>query len=410
MKEVTPDKIFPDWLLLLEVQYLFSIVDPKFQKMRFVGGCIRDYLLGKPVTDFDLATSLLPTEVIHLLEKAQIKTVPVGLSHGTVLAVIGCHSFEITTLRHDIETDGRHAVVSYTENWLEDAKRRDFTFNALYLSATGQLYDPWQGQNDLQQGIVRFIGDARVRVQEDYLRILRYFRFLAHYGHGPQDDESLIACQTYASCLEKLSVERIQRELIKLFQAKDPQIALQRMVDHHVWSFIFKEIKPVSMQLFKRLIDFEQQYQLEPSPECRLALLLAQESPEKTDWFLTYLKFSRKQSSEIAQIIKASHQICKNVHELLYIYGFTITQHALLLQMARGYNELLWDQMPKIWERPLFPLKGKDLQELGLEAGPLWGKILHHVETWWIYKNFQPSKDECWEEAQVYAKRQQHIK
>ena len=398
------DKDQPEWLSFPEVQRLFSVIDPTFQVMRFVGGCVRNHLLGKPVSDFDLATSLLPSQIIDLLEKSHIKTVPLGLKHGSILAVIGNYSFEITTLRCDLETDGRHALVSYTQSWWEDAKRRDFTFNAFYLSMDGRLYDPWQGQDDLRQGLVRFIGQAETRVQEDYLRILRYFRFHAHYGHTYQDPESMAACQKYASFLHQLSAERIQNELIKLLQAPDPSRALQSMIATQVWPFVFRDISTPHLKNLERLIDLEQQNQIEPWPERRLALLLSHESPKKIAHFLKELRFSSKRSSQIEKLIYASHQVCKSVPELLYDHGPFITRQALLLQMARGYNTFLWDKIPTLWERPKFPLKGEHLAKLGIVPGPLWGKILHHVESWWVQQNFQPSAQSCWEKAQIYVK------
>ncbi len=395
----------PAWLDLPEVNRLFAVLDPSFQEMRFVGGCVRNHLLQLPVKDFDLATTLLPDEVIALLEKASLKTVPLGLKHGTVLAVIHQFSFEITTLRHDLETDGRHAVVSYTTDWQEDAARRDFTFNALYLSKEGELYDPWQGEKDLSLGIVRFIGHAEARVQEDYLRILRYFRFQAQYGQNNHDSDALKACQTFAAEIKRLSAERVQSELIKLLEASDPVPALQSMIDTQVWPFVWDPVSSSCLSLLQRLIQKEREYSLEPFSERRLAILLSHESLEKRKSFLEKLKFSRQRQKMVENIVLASQSVCQSLHELLYKYGYESTYHALLLQMAHGYHSFMWEQLPNQWIKPLFPLKGEMLLDLGIVPGPVLGKILHHVEQWWVKQDFEPTLQSCLVEARAYAKK-----
>ncbi|MCG8506772.1 MAG: CCA tRNA nucleotidyltransferase, partial [Sphingomonadales bacterium] len=186
---------------------------------RFVGGAVRNTLLGEPVTDIDIATRLEPDAVIARLEAAEIKAVPTGLKHGTVTAVAEGHAIEVTTLRHDVETDGRHAKVAFTDDWQADAARRDFTFNALYAAPDGTLYDYFGGLDDLKAGHVRFIGDAEARITEDALRILRFFRFHAHYGAGGMDAAGLDACAALAGRLDILSVERVRDELLKLLAA-----------------------------------------------------------------------------------------------------------------------------------------------------------------------------------------------
>ena len=169
------------WMTSPAIKAIFNAIPDSKEKLRFVGGCVRDALLGQPVDDIDIATPYVPEQVIKFLQAAGLTVLPTGIDHGTVMAVIDGTGYEITTLRHDVSTDGRHAIVAYTDQWQEDAARRDFTFNALYLSTEGTLYDPWHGVQDLQNGIVRFIGDPQARIKEDYLRILRYFRFYARF-------------------------------------------------------------------------------------------------------------------------------------------------------------------------------------------------------------------------------------
>ncbi|HEV7234450.1 MAG TPA: CCA tRNA nucleotidyltransferase, partial [Sphingorhabdus sp.] len=203
---------------------------------RFVGGAVRDSLLGLEVSDVDLATTLLPQEVIDRLDAARIKAIPTGLDHGTVTAVADGRNYEVTTLRRDVATDGRRATVAFSTDWGEDAVRRDFTVNALYADpATGEIYDYFGGIGDLHAGIIRFIGDADLRIAEDYLRILRFFRFLARYGHGEVDASSLAACASGAHGLTALSRERIAQELTKLLILPNPVAALGLMVQHGIF-------------------------------------------------------------------------------------------------------------------------------------------------------------------------------
>ena len=197
---------------------------------RFVGGSVRNALVGRPVDDFDIATRLKPEETMAALKRAGIKVVPTGLAHGTVTAVSGKKPYEITTLRRDVETDGRRAVVAFTDDWAEDAARRDFRLNALYADQTGAIFDPTgQGVADALSGRVVFVGDPRTRIEEDYLRILRFFRFYAWYGRSTPDSEGLAACTAHAEGLTRLSAERVSKELLKLLAAPDPRPAVHAM-------------------------------------------------------------------------------------------------------------------------------------------------------------------------------------
>ena len=198
-------------------------------EMRFVGGCVRDSLFGREIGDIDIATAARPEAVQEMLHNAGIKSVPTGIEHGTLTAIVDGQAFEITTYRRDVETDGRHAVVSFGTDWQEDAARRDFTINALSITPDGTLCDPLGGAADLKAGRIRFVGEARRRVREDILRILRWFRFYAHFGKHPPDAEALEACRGFAFRIPDLSGERVRHELLRLLEAADPLPSLRLM-------------------------------------------------------------------------------------------------------------------------------------------------------------------------------------
>ena len=238
--------------------------------MRFVGGCVRDGLLGRldPSGDLDLATPALPHEVAAFLRQAGIKVIPTGLQHGTVTAIANGQSFEITTLREDIACDGRHATVQFTDDFVADAARRDFTINAMSVDQNGKLYDYFDGRDDLKAGRLRFVGDAERRVREDYLRILRFFRFFAFFGKRPADTDALAACRNNADCLHDLSGERIRNEMLKLLRADDPIDALELMAETGVTN----KILPASpkLDILGKLLALSK----EANPILRLAALV----------------------------------------------------------------------------------------------------------------------------------------
>ncbi|MGE4220379.1 MAG: CCA tRNA nucleotidyltransferase, partial [Alphaproteobacteria bacterium] len=213
---------------------------------RFVGGCVRDALLGRPIRDIDIATDGSPERVTAILAAAGIKVVPTGFAHGTVTAVVDHRGFEITTLRVDVETFGRHARVAFTDDWVADAARRDFTFNAMSLETDGTLHDPFGGEADLRARRVRFVGAARQRIEEDVLRLLRYFRFHAHYGAPPPDAEALDACRAMAPRLPDLSAERVAAELMKLLAAPDPVPVLRLMRAEGVLARVLDEARDLA--------------------------------------------------------------------------------------------------------------------------------------------------------------------
>src|SRR5258706_2941524 len=220
-----------EWLSCADTQAVFRMLAAGGFESRVVGGAVRNALLGRPVTEIDFATTALPDDVIRLAHDARLRAITTGLDHGTVTVISGGTPFEVTTLRKDVETDGRHARVVYTADWVADASRRDFTINALYCDAKGVVHDPLGGYPDLVGRRVRFIGDAQDRIREDYLRILRYFRFHTEYGGGPPDEAALLACVRERRGLDRLSAERINRELMGLLSSARAADTLETMRD-----------------------------------------------------------------------------------------------------------------------------------------------------------------------------------
>jgi poly(A) polymerase len=354
---------------------------------RFVGGCVRNALLGAPVSDVDIATPLPPGEVTKRLEAAGIKAVPTGIAHGTVTAVADGKPFEVTTLRRDVETDGRHAVVAFTADWAEDARRRDFTMNALYASADGAVLDSVGGVEDLKAGRVRFVGDAVLRIREDYLRILRLFRFHAWYGKGEMDGEALRAAAAEKAGLAGLSVERVTKELLRLLEAADPMPALRAMAA----AGILGEVLPgaLDMALLERLVALDTDNFFPPDAVLRLAALGGGAS----------LRLSNAQAERLEDLANAREKIVsylaiKDVRRLLYRLGPQRFKDRVFLKWAedpKASNFVQWRALLALadsWERPRFPLTGANVKSAGVPEGPLVGRVLAEVEEWWIDSDF----------------------
>jgi len=253
---------FTTWMAWPQTRLVMEALSAGGQEPRFVGGCVRDTLLGLPVKDVDIATPEIPEKVIELIEKAGLRAVPTGINHGTITAVSDGVPFEITTLRRDIETYGRRARVGFTKDWAEDAARRDLTLNALYCDLNGNVSDPVGGWVDLKAGRIRFVGDARTRIEEDILRILRYFRFFAFYGCGPADEAALSACREMAPLIKNLSVERVWKELSTLLLAPDPTLTLSLMATHGILPHLLPEA--VRIDLLGPLVRVEVESETSP--------------------------------------------------------------------------------------------------------------------------------------------------
>src|SRR6266478_853367 len=276
------------WMSAPATRAVIAALSAGGAEVRFVGGCVRDSLAGRPVGDIDIATPDEPARVIELLEGAGLKAVPTGIEHGTVTAVAFHRPFEITTLRRDVENYGRRAKVSFTDDWTADAARRDFTFNALSCTPEGRLHDPFGGVADLRTQRVRFVGDATARIREDVLRLLRFFRFYAHYGAPPPDGDALAAARVMAPLLPSLSGERIAAETLKLLAARDPAAVLRLMQGHGVLAHFLPE--SVHLDRLARLTAIERSLSLKPEPPRRLAAVLESEAAARAvaaSWHLS---------------------------------------------------------------------------------------------------------------------------
>ncbi len=356
---------------------------------RFVGGCVRDTLLKRPIGDIDIATPLLPDAVMKSLARARIKAVPTGLAHGTVTAVIGKRHFEITTLRRDVETDGRHAEVVFDGDYEADSRRRDFTMNALSLTLDGAVFDYQNGLRDLKAGKVRFIGDAATRIAEDVLRLLRFYRFQARYGRGAADKDARAACRASTTLLPTLSGERVAAELLKLLGVPDPVPTLILMEKDGVLAPILAPRDPV---VSRRLIRIEPQ----PDPLRRLGVLIA----EDHDGVGRHLKLSNALRDRLvamaAPIDLAADARAQRA--LLYRLGRAAYEDRVLVTAAvsgktRNVKALLASAAR--WRPVAFPLKGRDVTALGVAPGPAVGQILAGVEAWWIDGDFKAARRAC---------------
>ena len=367
------------WRKRRGVARILKALGSKEGLIRYVGGAVRDDLLGLPVSDVDFAARLRPEEVIERLEKARIKAVPTGIDHGTVTAVADGHPAEVTTLRADVSTDGRRATVAFTDDWMADASRRDFTINALYADPeTGEVHDYFGGLEDLKARRVRFIGDPLVRIAEDHLRILRFFRFHARFGHEPPDAAALDACTARANDLMALSRERIADELLKLLALADPGRTVALMIERGVLRPVLPEIENAGR--LAALIAAEAEGGFEPDPIRRLSALLPQE-PEAAEKIAARLKLSNKARKRIG--FAAETDLGENCQALAYWIGAESAQDRLLLAGRTADAAALKD-----WPVPRLPISGGQLIKRGVPQGPLVAKTLQAIERQWVNAGF----------------------
>lgn len=349
------------------------------EQARLVGGAVRDGLMGLPVSDIDVATRLLPDLVIARLKTAGIKAVPTGIAHGTITAVTEGGPVEVTTLRRDIATDGRHAEVAFSDDWQEDASRRDFTMNALYADPlSGEVFDWFGGLADLDARRVRFIGDPLTRIAEDHLRILRFFRFYARFGEGPADGAALAACTARANDLMALSRERIAAELLKLLAAPHPAPAIRLMIDHGIFSPVLPEIEDV--EPLEQLIVREAAAMVAGDALRRLAALIGPGVSLARD-IAARLKLSR---SAARRLTTAATREADRPEALAYRHGLDSAIDLILL--GNGPVNAL-DALTG-WHRPQLPLSGGALIERGLAPGPVVATTLGAIERRWIAEGF----------------------
>jgi len=378
------------WLTSPETRAVMEALGPA----RFVGGAVRNALLGAPVVDIDIAVPVPPEQTIRLLESADIKAIPTGLDHGTVTAIKNDKVFEVTSLRRDVATDGRHAVVAYTSVWDEDAARRDFTINALYAAADGEIFDYTGGLEDLIAGRVRFVGDARARIAEDYLRILRLFRFHAWYGKGEMDPEALRAAGEAKAGLRQLSGERIAKEMLRLLECPDPAPVLRMMTALG----ILPELLPFVRRLprLEHLVHTDAENSFPADALLRLAALLPDDSAAARAvaerWRLS--NASRDRLEALAGAGAVPPLSAAEAHKLLYKIGAPSFKDRVRLSWADaapGEKALSWRMLLAVadaWKQPHFPLTGRQVMEAGVPEGKLVGKILGEVEAWWIENDF----------------------
>ncbi len=364
---------------------------------RFVGGCVRNALIGRPVADIDIATPLTPDQVTKALEAAKLRAIPTGVEHGTVTALAKGRPFEITTLRRDVETDGRHAVVAFTTDWREDAQRRDFRLNALYADRGGRLFDPTgAGIADARAGAIVFVGDPKERIAEDALRILRFFRFFAWYGRGEPDAASLAACAAQRGLLAGLSAERVAKELVTLLGADDPRRAVSLMAASGVLADILPEAH--GLRRFDRLVAIETEQLFTNDPLLRLAALMP-DDPETAIAVAARLRLSNAQRDRLAAALNPDPPLVswmspKQVRQNVWRLGAEAFCDRVMLAWAasdRPAAAIQWRAllpMARGWPRPTLALSGEDVMAAGVPPGPMVGAVLREVEAWWIDNDF----------------------
>jgi poly(A) polymerase len=350
--------------------------------VRWVGGAVRDTLLGLAVKDIDAATTHRPEQVVALCDAAGIRTVPTGIAHGTVTAILPGGPVEVTTLRHDVSTDGRRATVAFADSWQEDAARRDFTINALYAHpVTLAISDYFGGLDDLEHRRVRFIGDARQRIREDHLRILRYFRFQARFGENA-DTEAEAACADLAATLKGLSRERVAMELLAILSLNDPFPAVERMAGLGVLEMILPEADEAGRAALGNLTRMERKAEQAPAPIRRLAALLPADPP-LVDKVAARLKLSTAQRKHLVALAQRTPADTNNPKALAYRQGLDVARDRLLLA---GADPRVIDG----WAVPALPLKGGEIVARGVGAGPEVARVLRAVENRWVAEGFPP--------------------
>jgi poly(A) polymerase len=391
-----------DWLQRPETQAVFAALTGRGHQARAVGGAVRNALLGLTVGDVDIATTASPDEIIAAAQLAGLKAIPTGIAHGTVTVVANHVPFEVTTLREDVATFGRHAQVAFTKDWVADAHRRDFTINALYCSADGEVFDPLGSYVDLMGPRVRFIGDARKRIREDFLRILRFFRLSAEYAVNDIDSDGLAACVAERQGLALLSAERVRGELLRLLAAARAPAMIEKMLDYGlIVDILGSAPRPA---LIARLAAIEARLGRTADPVLRLAAL-AVEVSEDSDRLRGRLKLSGDEHAKLLDASKHTPTIDPSTPEVtakavLFHHGADEYRCRVLLAWARSQASISsrsWQRrlkLPDRWRPPEFPISGADVIALGVPAGPRVGCLLMTIEAWWIAGDFQASRSE----------------
>ena len=384
------------WMVEPATRAVLTALSAGDVEARFVGGSVRDALLGQRISDIDIATPAPPERIIELLEKAGIKVVATGLAHGTVTAVVPPRHFEITTLRRDVETYGRRARVAFDADWAADAARRDFTINAIFLAPDGTIDDPVGGVSDLRAHRVRFVGDPPTRIAEDVLRLLRYYRFEARFGTGIGDKRARAACRAATHLLPTLSGERIAQELVKLLETPDPIAVLRMMQEDGVLAVALPETR--RLDRLGRLIEIEPK----ADPLLRLAALIEVDEYGAAA-LAARLRFSNAWRDRLRGLLRPWPVDQKGVvqaqRRALYRLGVARYSDVALLLAAEGemsksrLAELLG--IARTWTPPVFPLAGHDVTELGIPPGDRVGQLLEAVRDWWEDSDFTADRTRC---------------
>jgi tRNA nucleotidyltransferase/poly(A) polymerase len=404
-----------------ELQRLLQVLCEDGEEARIAGGAVRDALLGRKVSDIDIATTTLPDDTERRAQAAGFRTVPTGKEHGTVTVLAGKAAYEVTTLRADIETDGRHARVAFGRDWREDAARRDFTINALYATREGEVIDLVGGLADLETRTLRFIGEPEARIREDYLRILRFFRFFAWYGAGRPEADGLRACARLKEGLSRLSAERVWTELKKLLSAPDPARALLWMRQTGVLSAVLPESEKWGIDAVHALVATESDLGWKPDPLLRLEAIVPPDAARMAA-LAARLKLSKAEGARLsawaltqpvppatgeAALAKLAYRGDRQALEDRLRLGLASAraraeQDSGALAEAGGYLRLL--RFLEGWEKPVFPVKGNDLAALGMAAGPEMGALLARLEAEWVEGGFRQTRDALLARAAEMAK------
>ena len=391
------DRIAPQpWMTDAPTRRLMTALTDAGIGARFVGGCVRNALLGLDPGDLDIAVDMPPVVVTRALEAARIKVAPTGIAHGTVTAVVDGRPYEVTTLRRDVETDGRHAIVTFTDDWREDAARRDFTINAMFCNVTGALWDYFDGRTDLAARRVRFVGDPDTRIAEDVLRVLRFFRFHAWYGRPPLDPEGLAACRRAAGKLRALSAERVRNELLKLLAAGDPAGVVEAMATCGAFDHWLPQYRGIDGL---RTLIANERLVADSDDLRRLASLLDPSTDPVA--FGKRLRLSTQQTVRLEVMLAAVPTIDATdeamVHKQIYRLGGALYIDRLLLDRGAASDARVAaaHHIARSWPVPELPIGGADVIRAGIRAGPDVGMLIEAVETWWVARDFAPDREAC---------------
>lgn len=406
-----------DWLSDARLQRVLAALAAEGGEARVAGGAVRNALLDEPVGDMDVATTEVPMRVVELARRAGLEVHPTGLDHGTVTVVAkdgdGSRAFEVTTLRIDVETYGRHAQVAFTDDWTADAQRRDFTMNALYCDGAGTVFDPVGGFPDILERRVRFVGEPQERIREDFLRILRFFRFQARYGQSDPDADGLAACVALQEGLETLSAERVRQEMLKLLVAPGAVPVLRTMVETGIAARILPTGPDVAR--FARMAGIDAEEDLKPDPLLRLAAM-ALAGPDDAATLRRALRLSNAEYGRLQHLVLSvppTPALRDNERRIvLYQMGQQGYCDAVRFSWSsddRAFTTEDWAELlrlPAHWAVPRFPVSGADLASRGVPAGPDMGRILKHLEDWWMAAGFPADKHAVLDQMDTLGVRQ----